>query len=700
MAGLVVAMAGFSGVCGFRAGVMPMLGHGRAPTHAAFSGGRQHSKHSRASVGISGLTMQRRPGDRQSPEPLTAMRMTMTRPRGFESKGTGGGDRFPQFFDELKIVAAGAVIGGVTGFVVSLFKFGITSMRSFTYDGAWAKIVDSLEAALKDGGLLQTVDPHIDVAVLTSVPGGFHVGFALYPIFGGLLTTLLLVCTKALSDGPGFGQPLSGQLEELQRGKAVNVPRFVARNFASVSALGTGCSLGPEGPSVEIGITMSRLLSQVLGQDNPNLPKVFAAAGAAAGVSAGFNAPLTGVVFALEILLPSLNAADIANAKRFVESARRSAATGLSPQAVADAACETGLCVDVGGGEMVCEVGSTRLPAVSKATAGAVLVSSALACFVVRAGLFGPVAERFIVANSQLSNSVTELPLYMTLGILTGGVAAVFRRLSAEAKSFYGGQTKGLEFMGKVPAEVRPLLGASLCGLVATKYPGVLFFGYDIVNSLLKETAPYAQDGSTLLTLLALKVSLTASCVGSGLMGGVFAPSLFFGATLGAAYENALHLGLGLDVASSSPFAAVGAAAALASVFRAPLTGVLLMFELTRDYDIVLPLIAAVATGTLAIDLIEVSNVDPTWGFWWEAQETPVAGRPAADKEAPLFSTPRPKLVQLSNVLKDDGKWNAADQGAGGVGSADAPVGLYTEAGGDEEADGASGVEGEGVAKV
>ena len=91
-------------------------------------------------------------------------------------------------------------------------------------------------------------------------------------------------------------------------------------------------------------------------------------------------------------------------------------------------------------------------------------------------------------------------------------------------------------------------------------------------------------------------------------MGGVFAPSLFFGATIGAAYDNFLHVGMGLDVGSTSSYATVGAAAVLASVFRAPVTGILLMFELTRNYDIVLPLIATVAIGTLTIDLIEYSK--------------------------------------------------------------------------------------------
>ena len=74
-----------------------------------------------------------------------------------------------------------------------------------------------------------------------------------------------------------------------------------------------------------------------------------------------------------------------------------------------------------------------------------------------------------------------------------------------QAKSFYAGKTRGFEFMGEVPPSLRPMLGASLCGVVASKYPGVLFFGYDIVNGILKESSPFVGDVSTLLTLLFLK---------------------------------------------------------------------------------------------------------------------------------------------------------------------------------------------------
>lgn len=133
--------------------------------------------------------------------------------------------------------------------------------------------------------------------------------------------------------------------------------------------------------------------------------------------------------------------------------------------------------------------------------------------------------------------------------------------------------------------------------------------------------------GLALLDLLGAKLVATSLCVGAGLVGGTFAPSLFFGAVLGVAYQSLAGSGLAslaeaiaayqtsigvevgswgvipqLGVADAPAYAMVGAAATLASVFRAPLTASVLIFELTRGYDLVLPLLAAAGTGPLVVE--------------------------------------------------------------------------------------------------
>ena len=128
-----------------------------------------------------------------------------------------------------------------------------------------------------------------------------------------------------------------------------------------------------------------------------------------------------------------------------------------------------------------------------------------------------------------------------------------------------------------------------------------------------------------LVQLLILKLNLTSFSLSSGLIGGVFAPALFFGATAGAAYQNIIlliiknaHLLVDpylsandlstlnsfVNIASSPAYATVGAAATLGAIFRAPLTSSMLMFELTQNHDIVLPVLAATGIGGLFAEII------------------------------------------------------------------------------------------------
>ena len=112
----------------------------------------------RPSYSLSRLTMQRRPEDRRRAgvsrlEPLTAMRMTMTRnKRLFRSVGNGG--RMPEFLEQMKIAAAGGLVGLVTGICVLTFKLSISGLRSFTYEGPWSKVIDHLEQTMIDAGVL------------------------------------------------------------------------------------------------------------------------------------------------------------------------------------------------------------------------------------------------------------------------------------------------------------------------------------------------------------------------------------------------------------------------------------------------------------------------------------------------------------------------------------------------------------------
>jgi H+/Cl- antiporter ClcA len=159
---------------------------------------------------------------------------------------------------------------------------------------------------------------------------------------------------------------------------------------------------------------------------------------------------------------------------------------------------------------------------------------------------------------------------------------------------------------------MKPVVGGALCGVVGMFYPQILFFGYETLNALL---ANNTLSTSLVLSLLGVKMIMTALSAGSGLVGGTFAPSLFLGAMTGAAFHNimssllvfAIHPGssLGPELADIPAYAMVGAASVLAALFRAPLTASLLLFELTRDYDVILPLMASAGVASLVGDVLD-----------------------------------------------------------------------------------------------
>ncbi|GMP51975.1 hypothetical protein CsSME_00017985 [Camellia sinensis var. sinensis] len=201
-----------------------------------------------------------------------------------------------------------------------------------------------------------------------------------------------------------------------------------------------------------------------------------------------------------------------------------------------------------------------------------------------------------------------QLPLYLVLGMLCGVVSVVFTRL-------VNWFTEAFEFIKEkfgVPAVVCPALGGLGAGIIALKYPGILYWGFTNVDEILHTGKSASAPGIWLLAqLAAAKVVATALCKGSGLVGGLYAPSLMIGAAVGAVFGgsaveliNSAMPG-NASVAQPQAYALVGMAATLASVCSVPLTSVLLLFELTKDYRILLPLMGAVG---LAIWVPSVTN--------------------------------------------------------------------------------------------
>ena len=213
-------------------------------------------------------------------------------------------------------------------------------------------------------------------------------------------------------------------------------------------------------------------------------------------------------------------------------------------------------------------------------------------------------------------------------------------------------------------------LGGLGVGLMALGFPQVLGVGYDTIESLLG-----SGGGISLLSLLALllvKLLATGLSNATGFIGGGFAPSLFLGAVLGSFYGQLLgDGGFGLPVAEAPAYAMVGMAAVLAGAARAPLTALLLLFELTRDIRIVLPLMAAAGLSALLVERWQgladpgLLGPDPVEEER-RAQLQLVGIEEALDPEAPLVLpaslAPRQALAQLLAahghcLLLEEGGW-------------------------------------------
>jgi H+/Cl- antiporter ClcA/CBS domain-containing protein len=358
---------------------------------------------------------------------------------------------------------------------------------------------------------------------------------ACVPTLGGIIVGLMRWRWQT------FGPGISSLIAASRGTQEISPIRPVTKMVAASVSLGSGASLGPEGPSVEIGANLGMLLGQAL-RVSQERQQVLLGAGAAAGLAAGFNAPIAGVFFALEVVL----------GKTFATSA-----------------------------------------------ASVVLLAAVVAALIAQIGLGGQPAFNLPAYEVR---SLLELPLYIGLGLFASLVAMAYTNTIQFMQQVFQGEVQGFFWMQRLPRELHPVMGGLCVGVVALQLPQILGVGYETVEAILRDVK---FSLPLLITLLGMKLALTAISLGSGLVGGIFAPAMYLGAALGAAYGKALPLVLpmfAVHIAAPPAYAMVGMAAVLAASARAPLTAILLLFELTRDYRIVLPLMAAVGLSVWLVD--------------------------------------------------------------------------------------------------
>ncbi len=207
-----------------------------------------------------------------------------------------------------------------------------------------------------------------------------------------------------------------------------------------------------------------------------------------------------------------------------------------------------------------------------------VLLTSLSSCMVARSYLGNYPA--FVAPPYELVSG-RELPLYFLMGIIIGWAAMLYVRALYKAEDLFG----AWEF----PDYLKPAVGGLLAGLVLRYFPDVYGAGFAAVDSALWVRFPVG----LLVGLFVAELIANCATLGSGGSGGVFAPSLYMGAMLGGAFGALVNFLFPDWTAGSGAYAMVGMAAFFAAAAKAPTTSILILFEMTNDYRIMLPLMAA-----------------------------------------------------------------------------------------------------------
>lgn len=344
----------------------------------------------------------------------------------------------------------------------------------------------------------------------------------LVPAAGGLLVGVIAHYFEGGKKGEGIPSVIDSVAS---KGGIMKGNVAVLKTVDSALSIGTGGAGGKEGPIVQIGAAIGSAFGQYLSTSTDRL-KILVGCGAAAGLSAAFNVPIGGALFAMEIILHTFNA------------------KSFSP--------------------------------------------------IIIASVFGTVISRGYLGNQPAFqipdyNLVTniEFIFYIVLGILAAITAVYFVRVYLSIDRFF-------DSIKRVPIILRPALGGLGVGLIGLYLPGIYGFSYDaILNALGNPTAFWI-----LLALVIFKPIATGLTIGSGGNGGTFAPSLFTGAMLGGCFGQIVNYLFPAISAPPGAYALVGMGAVVAGTTHASLTALIMVFEMTGNYKIILPLMLTIIIST------------------------------------------------------------------------------------------------------
>jgi CIC family chloride channel protein len=405
-----------------------------------------------------------------------------------------------------------AIFVGLAGAIGAvLFRLMIRVIQGFAFEG-----LDGVAAVFEEGMAAETRDP---LEVAQQMAWYWRIAI---PAVGGMIVGPLIYFFAREARGHGVPEVMKAVAV---RGGVIRARLVGVKALASALTIGTGGSVGREGPIIQIGSAFGSNLGQWL-KLNAASVRTLVGCGAAAGISATFNAPIAGAIFAAEIIVGDF------------------AVTQFTP----------------------------------------IVISSVVASVATRYAIGNHPA--FIVPDFEIV-SPFELVPYMVAGIVAGLVAVAFIRTLSFAEDTFA--------KVPVPEWSKAAIGGAMVGTMAIWLPNVYGVGYTTIGGALAGTMTAGMMG----VLVVAKILATSVTIGSGGSGGVFAPSLFLGAMAGGVVGTLVEQYFPGATGSSGAYALVTMGAVVAAATHAPVSAIIIIFELTQTIDIIPALMTACVISTL-----------------------------------------------------------------------------------------------------
>lgn len=357
----------------------------------------------------------------------------------------------------------------------------------------------------------------------------------LLPAIGMYVQSLMIKAAPEISKKRGVLEIIKSVA---LRGGVINFRTTVFHFFAPVICIGSGGTVGPEGPAAQLGGGVASKITTLLNFSDQRR-RIFTAAGAGAAIAAIFNTPLGGVFFALEIIL----------------------------------------------------LNDFHTP-----TFSALILSSVTASAISR--IFLGNESVFIFSTPEIGN-YSYFYLFILLGLLTGTISVLFLKYNEFTSNLFKNK------LAKVfPRWLSMVIVGLIMGVAGYFYSDIFGIGYLGINHVLSNSSTW----QVVVVLLVLKFTLVPLILNSGGFGGTFAPALFMGACLGFLFSYFTTLITGIPT-NSTTFVLVGMGASLAGINSIPITAILMIFEMSREYEIMLPLMLGVIVSATIVQIVNKGSV-------------------------------------------------------------------------------------------